>query len=198
STRETVKRGFDAVAMTVIRYRCSGLVTSSTSFWYGRPVGTKTTSSRSKVAWTSLAATRWPWWMGSKVPPMTPTLRLWSAISVAVRNALPRPSHNAHREEDRQGDESVPDRIHRQLGVGCMLRTLGGGHDGCVHVITPSAYRRRCWPASFSLPSQFLMNVPRFRHRHDSIPGRVPFRNGSGRCPSSPIWSSSAARGPSA
>src|SRR5690625_8016185 len=58
--------------MTVIRYRCSGLVTSSTSFWYGRPVGTKTTSSRSKVAWTSLAATRWPWWMGSKVPPMTP------------------------------------------------------------------------------------------------------------------------------
>src|SRR5699024_3330987 len=67
---------------------------------------------------------------------MTPTLRLWSAISVAVRNALPRPSHNAHREEDRQGDESEPDRIHRQLGVGCMLRTLGGGHDGCVHVIT--------------------------------------------------------------
>ena len=37
------------------------------------PVGTKTTSSRPNSPATSLAATRWPWWMGSNVPPMIPT-----------------------------------------------------------------------------------------------------------------------------
>jgi hypothetical protein len=36
---------------------------------HGMPVGTKTTSSRSNDCATSLAATRWPWWIGSNVPP---------------------------------------------------------------------------------------------------------------------------------
>src|SRR5699024_258287 len=34
---------------------------------------TNTTSSRSNSSATSLAATRWPWWIGSNVPPMIPT-----------------------------------------------------------------------------------------------------------------------------
>ena len=49
--------------------------TARSDFCHGSPVGTKTTSSRSNQAWTSDAATRWPWWMGSNVPPMTPTRR---------------------------------------------------------------------------------------------------------------------------
>ena len=39
----------------------------------GEPVGTNTTSSRPNRACTSLPATRWPWWIGSKVPPITPS-----------------------------------------------------------------------------------------------------------------------------
>ncbi len=70
STRLTVNRGLDAVATTVIRYRCSAELTWS--FCHGRPVGTNTTSSRPSPACTSLAATRWPWWIGSNVPPITP------------------------------------------------------------------------------------------------------------------------------
>ena len=49
--------------------------TSRSDFCHGSPVGTNTTSSRSNHACTSEAATRWPWWMGSKVPPITPTRR---------------------------------------------------------------------------------------------------------------------------
>src|SRR5690242_11398053 len=76
STRLTVNRGFEAVAMTVMRYRCSAGVTSTSCLKDGAPVGTKTTSSRSNSAATSLAATRWPWWMGSNVPPITPSRSL--------------------------------------------------------------------------------------------------------------------------
>ena len=50
-------------------------VTSRSAFCQGWPVGTKTTSSRSNQDCTSLAATRWPWWIGSNVPPITPTRR---------------------------------------------------------------------------------------------------------------------------
>src|SRR3954463_14091237 len=73
STLETVNRGFEAVATTVMRYRCS--VEDTAALWGGCPGGTKTTSSRSNTRWTSLAATRCPWWIGSKVPPMTPRRR---------------------------------------------------------------------------------------------------------------------------
>ena len=72
STRLTENRGFDAVAITVIRYRSSAAETSRPSFCQGWPVGTKTTSSSEKKCPTSLAATRCPWWMGSNVPPITP------------------------------------------------------------------------------------------------------------------------------
>ena len=44
------------------------------------PVGTKMTSSRENRAATSLAATRCPWWIGSKVPPMIPTRCVMRAI----------------------------------------------------------------------------------------------------------------------
>ena len=60
STRETVNFGFDAVAITVIRYRSSALVTFLSSLNTGRPVGTNSTSSRSYTHATSDAATRWP------------------------------------------------------------------------------------------------------------------------------------------
>ncbi len=60
STRLTENRGFDAVAITVIRYRSSAGETSRSSFCHGWPVGTKITSSRSKYACTSLAATKCP------------------------------------------------------------------------------------------------------------------------------------------
>ena len=72
STRDTVNFGFDAVAMTVIRYRSSALVTFLSNLNTGRPVGTKITSSRSYTQDTSEAATKWPLWIGSKVPPMMP------------------------------------------------------------------------------------------------------------------------------
>ena len=60
STRLTENRGLDAVAITVIRYRSSAADTTRSDFCHGWPVGTKITSSRSKYACTSLAATRWP------------------------------------------------------------------------------------------------------------------------------------------
>src|SRR2546423_12933024 len=75
STRLTWNRGFDAVAMTVIRYRSSAGLTATSPFCHGCPVGTKTTSSSANRSATSLAATRWPWWIGSNVPPMIPNRR---------------------------------------------------------------------------------------------------------------------------
>ena len=56
STRLTENRGFDAVAITVIRYRSSAA--EAASFSSGRPVGTNTTSSSANACATSLAATR--------------------------------------------------------------------------------------------------------------------------------------------
>src|SRR3954454_2139989 len=73
STRLTENRGLLAVAITVIRYRSSAEVTWRPCFCHGSPVGTNTTSSRSKRSATSLAATRWPLWMGANVPPITPS-----------------------------------------------------------------------------------------------------------------------------
>ncbi|BAS17763.1 hypothetical protein AHiyo8_60660 [Arthrobacter sp. Hiyo8] len=61
STRLTVKLGLEAVAMTVIKYRCSASLTCLCDFCQGCPVGTKTTSSKRNLAATSLAATKWPW-----------------------------------------------------------------------------------------------------------------------------------------
>ncbi len=58
STRLTLNLGFEAVAMTVIRYLSSAGETARVSFWYGSPVGTKMTSSSAKSCATSLAATR--------------------------------------------------------------------------------------------------------------------------------------------
>ena len=75
STRLTENRGLDAVATTVIRYRSSARLTSRSTFCHGCPVGTKMTSSSPNRSATSLAATRCPWWIGSKVPPITPILR---------------------------------------------------------------------------------------------------------------------------
>ena len=72
STRLTLKRGLEAVAITVMRYLSSAGETARPSFCQGWPVGTKTTSSRLKMCATSLPATRCPWWTGSKVPPITP------------------------------------------------------------------------------------------------------------------------------
>src|SRR6476620_1107910 len=92
STRETQKAGVEAVAMTVMRYLASGADTSRDCFCHGWPVGTKTTSSRSKNDCTSLAATRCPWWIGSKVPPMTPTRRRPPAAGV-----LPSLTRRRHR-----------------------------------------------------------------------------------------------------
>ena len=72
STRLTLNRGLEAVAITVIRYLSSAGETARPSFCQGCPVGTKMTSSRPKMCATSLPATRCPWWTGSKVPPITP------------------------------------------------------------------------------------------------------------------------------
>src|SRR6476646_3791117 len=97
STRDTQKRGLEAVAMTVIRYRCSAVVTWRSDFCHGSPVGTKTTSSSSNHDCTSEAATRCPWWIGSNVPPITPTLRARAVI--ARRSAV-----LAARAEGEQGE----------------------------------------------------------------------------------------------
>jgi len=72
STRLTLNRGLEAVAITVMRYLSSAGETARPSFCQGSPVGTKTTSSRLKMCATSLPATKCPWWIGSKVPPITP------------------------------------------------------------------------------------------------------------------------------
>ncbi|MFB9070103.1 hypothetical protein ACFFX0_02395 [Citricoccus parietis] len=62
-------------------------------------MGTKTTSSRSSSEATSEAATRWPWWMGSKVPPMMPrrkrrwvTVRCGSGVDQWPERWLPWPA----------------------------------------------------------------------------------------------------------
>src|ERR1700712_6057855 len=86
STRDTENRGFAAVAMTAIRYRCSAGLTSL--FCHGCPVGTNSTSSSSKRSATSEAATRCPWWIGSKVPPITPMRRRVLPAGRAALTAL--------------------------------------------------------------------------------------------------------------
>src|SRR3954468_7945970 len=138
STRETVNRGFDAVATTVMRYRCS--VEATAALWGGMPVGTNTTSSRSNTRCTSLAATRCPWWIGSKVPPITPIRRrvlpagraalraLTAAPSVAVRrvgrgpradvpvgDVAVRPRHGAEQREQADRDDGEHDAGDREL-----------------------------------------------------------------------------------
>src|SRR4051812_35417687 len=104
------------------------------------PVGTKTTSSRSNTRCTSLAATRWPWWIGSKVPPITPMRRrvlpagraalsaLTAAPSVAVRrvgagagagvpvrDVAVRPGDRAEQREDPDRDEREDEARDREL-----------------------------------------------------------------------------------
>ena len=75
--------------MTVMRYRSSALVTFLSSLNTGRPVGTKITSSRSYTHDTSEAATKWPLWMGSNVPPMMPTRRRVCQLPRAESLPLP-------------------------------------------------------------------------------------------------------------
>src|SRR3954453_19819462 len=106
STRLTLKRGLDAVAITVIRYRSSAAETCRSAFCQGSPVGTKTTSSRLNRLATSEAATRCPWWIGSKVPPITPTRRVTSPPS--RRSGVLAPATEGgqcgqHSEEDEEG-----------------------------------------------------------------------------------------------
>src|SRR5699024_6498050 len=91
STRLTENLGLDAVAITVMRYRSSAGETGRSRVCHGSPVGTKATS-RSPNRWaTSLAATRWPWWMGSKVPPITPIHRDQVAVVDGVEGAAHHP-----------------------------------------------------------------------------------------------------------
>src|SRR6478736_6260563 len=146
STRLTVKRGFEAVAMTVMRYRCSAGLTLWCCLNDGLPVGTNTTSSRSNRAAASLAATRWPWWMGSNVPPITPRRGrrgLIGASSVAgasvVRyrsvpraDAAERVGHEQQGHEPAEPEQPVGERRDGQVrrGLGAFL---GGQHDGRDH-----------------------------------------------------------------
>src|SRR5690349_4148657 len=102
--------------MTVMRYRCSAVLTSLSSFCHGLPVGTKTTSSSANRACTSLAATRWPWWIGSNVPPITPRRRL-SASPVDVRVVVLSAVRDLRRgvaegPEDAQPDQERDERDH--------------------------------------------------------------------------------------
>src|SRR5665647_910717 len=155
STRETVNRGFDAVAITAIRYRCSAGVTSGCCLNAGRPVGTKITSSSASSAAASLAATRLPWWMGSKVPPITPILGLCSVIayacppslwfacqylapcgcrrcsaSVAVPHVPERVRHHQQRQEHPEGDHTDARRRDPEL----RRDRPSGGQQGSWHV----------------------------------------------------------------
>src|ERR1700731_4965983 len=97
STRLTENRGFAAVAITVIRYRSSPALTWR-FFCQGCPPGPNPPSSSSNKEATSLAATRWPLWMGSNVPPITPSRRFrmvcqltgacWPSLIVQARPAI--------------------------------------------------------------------------------------------------------------
>src|SRR5690625_4261053 len=92
STRETEKRGLEAVATTAIRYRCSARVTARSDLKGCAPVGTKMTSSSANSSATSLAATRCPWWIGSNVPPMIP-IRVGSRVAAITTH----PYQGGHR-----------------------------------------------------------------------------------------------------
>src|ERR1700712_5644703 len=105
STRDTENRGFAAVAMTAIRYRCSAGLTSL--FCHGCPVGTNSTSSSSKRSATSDAATRWPWWIGSKVPPITPIRRgcvTSGGTSAVLASSAERHQGDQQAEQDAEGN----------------------------------------------------------------------------------------------
>src|SRR4029079_8240229 len=148
STRDTVNRGLDAVATTVIRYRCSAGETTRSAFCHGSPVGTNTTSSRSNQACTSLAATKWPWWIGSKVPPITPTRRRpvcgARAAGAAVTGGSRVLATAAHRQ---QGDER-PEQDHQGQSTDDVRRDAGTGlrrerHDSEVrHAVILTGRRR--------------------------------------------------------
>src|SRR3954453_22429805 len=151
STRDTQKRGFDAVAITVMRYRSSAADTWRSCFCHGCPVGTNTTSSRSNQACTSLAATRWPWWIGSKVPPITPTRRRpvcdERAAGAAVCGDSGVLATGAHRqqgeerpEQDHQGQAT--DDVRRRADTG-LRRERHDSEDRHVVILTG---RRRARP----------------------------------------------------
>src|SRR5882757_8281827 len=132
STRLTENRGSAEVAITVIRYRSSAADTARSVFCHGAPVGTNTTSSRSKRSATSLAATKCPWWMGSNVPPMTPTRVPPMACS---GSAVPVEGHG----DQQQGDERAAHQDADQVRLVVMQVRLvlgenlvegdGGGRD---------------------------------------------------------------------
>ena len=109
STRDTVNFGLDAVAMTVMRYRSSALVTFLSSLNTGRPVGTKITSSRSYTHDTSEAATKWPLWMGSNVPPMMPMRGLLCQLPRAERRpvATAEPADSTERSDMRRSGSTT-------------------------------------------------------------------------------------------
>src|SRR5690606_13827618 len=140
STRLTVKRGLEAVAITVMRYRCSAGVTRWCCLNPGLPVGTKTTSSSPRCAAASLAATRWPWWMGSNVPPITPMrgrvpagALMRRAGSVAVADVAERVRDDQSGHERAEGDQAERDGRDRLAGVlrGGLSGQDGGVQHGC-------------------------------------------------------------------
>ncbi|VXC06870.1 hypothetical protein PLANTIT3_60998 [Plantibacter sp. T3] len=119
------------------------------------PVGTKTTSSRSKCCATSEAATRCPWWIGSNVPPMTPIRGRRVVVSVtgaltpdslvavlavsggrlalvgmAVGDVAVAEGHGAEDGEQHEGDRAEhPGRCGEFDGV-LRFSQDGGGQDG--------------------------------------------------------------------
>jgi hypothetical protein len=62
---------------------------------------------------TSLAATRWPWWIGSNVPPMIPTRRVMAEIVVAID--IPAERSAADSVLDRLVDLAKFDRIRESI-----------------------------------------------------------------------------------
>src|SRR5215213_1460561 len=160
STRDTVKRGFEAVATTVIRYRCSAGLTERPALWYGCPVGTKRTSSSPNHACTSLAATRWPWWIGSKVPPITPSRRRSPSRARAsgcgsgvVATAADRQDHQQGGQQDAQCGAPDGPGVHSTEGTG-GLRLRFGEEDHQVQHERHAGHPSRSGRAGTGTPSR--------------------------------------------
>ena len=65
--------GFSATASRTIASRCSAAVTGRPGLCGGCAAGTSSTRSRPRVSRASSAIARWPWWIGSNVPPRMPS-----------------------------------------------------------------------------------------------------------------------------
>src|SRR5690606_27968192 len=78
-----------------------------------------------------LAATRWPWWMGSKVPPITPSRRRRAVKRTSGVLATAAEGDQGGEQGEEEQERAEADEVRH--GPRGLVRGLGGERDQGVH-----------------------------------------------------------------